>query len=76
MELGITIAAVVLLAGLTAFASWKSGRPRKDTHKTTWISWPLVTVFAGAFAFLCLVHAVNLMGIHTGGQQQTYSPVQ
>ena len=72
MELAVTVTAIVLFAGLTVFASWKSGRPRKDTPNATWISWQLVTVLAGAALFMGVVHAVNLMGIQTGRGQQTY----
>jgi hypothetical protein len=32
------------------------GRPRKDTHKTQWISWPLMTVLAAAAVVFALVH--------------------
>jgi hypothetical protein len=69
MEWAVTITAIVLTAGLTAFSSWKSGRPRKDTARATWISWPLVTVFAAAALFMGVVHAVNLMGFETGRGQ-------
>jgi hypothetical protein len=51
---------------ISAFAGWKSGRPRKDSAKTQWISWPLVTVLAGTAVVFALVHLVNLMGFHTG----------
>jgi hypothetical protein len=75
MEWAVTITAIVLTAGLTAFSSWKSGRPRKDTPNATWISWPLVTVLAGAALFMVVVHAVNLMGIHTGRGQIGGPPI-
>ena len=76
MELWITFGVVGLAALLAAFASWKSGRPAKDSLRPRWISWPLVTVFAGALAILALVHAVNLMGIRTGqgGVASSYIP--
>lgn len=63
----LTFAALGLSSALTAFAGWKAGRPRKDSIKTPWISWPLVTVLAAAALFFALVHVVNLMGFHTGG---------
>lgn len=72
MEWIITIAALAGTLGLTVFAGWKSGRPRKDTHRTQWISWPLVTVFAGAAFVFALVHTVNLMGFQTGNISQRY----
>lgn len=72
MEWTLTIAALVGTLALTVFAGWKSGRKRKDTHRTQWVSWPLVTVFAGAAFFFTLVHAVNLMGFQTGNINQRY----
>jgi hypothetical protein len=75
MEWVITIGAIIAMAGLTAFASWKTGRPRKDSVRGTWVSWPLVTVLAGAAAFMGVLHAVNLAGLHTGANQIGGPPV-
>jgi hypothetical protein len=69
MELTLTLAAAGVAAALTAFGSWKSGRPRKDSVQGNWISWPMVTILAGAALLLSVVHAINLMGIHTGRDQ-------
>lgn len=66
MEWIITLAVIVVLLALTVYAGWKSGRPRKDSVKPQWISWPFVTVLAGALLAFAVVHAMNLMGIHTG----------
>lgn len=66
MDWIITLAATAFLLALTVFAGWKSGRPRKDTVKPQWISWPFVTVFAGALLAFAVIHAMNLMGFHTG----------
>jgi hypothetical protein len=66
MDWIITLAAIVILAALTVYAGWKSGRPRKDSVRPQWISWPFVTVLAGALLAFAVVHAMNLMGIHTG----------
>jgi hypothetical protein len=76
MELWVTIGVIVSAVALAGYASWKSGRPVKDSLRARWISWPLVTVFAGALAILAVVHAVNLMGIHTGqgGLGRPYGP--
>ena len=64
--MAVTIAVALAFLALTVFAGWKSGRPRKDSAKTQWISWPLVTVLAGTAVVFALVHLVNLMGFHTG----------
>ncbi len=62
----ITCAVIVLALGTTVFAGWKSGRPRKDTLRPQWISWPFVTVFAGALLLFAIIHAMNLLGFQTG----------
>lgn len=67
MDLAITIAAIVVFGGLTGFAGWKSGRPPTFTHKTQWVSWPLVTVLAATAAIFAIIHLISLMGYHTGG---------
>jgi hypothetical protein len=67
MEWTITLVALAASLALTVFAGWKSGRPRKDSLKTKWISWPLVTVFAAAVVVFALVHVVNMLGFQTGG---------
>lgn len=68
MEMAFTIAVFLVFVAATVLAGWKAGRPRKDSLNAQWISWPLVTVLAGAAAFFALVHLVNLMGFHTGAQ--------
>jgi hypothetical protein len=67
MEWMITSVAVGLGLVVTGFAAWKSGQPKKDSLRARWISWPLVTLVAGALLLMGVVHAVNLMGMHTGG---------
>jgi len=66
MEMALTISVMLVFLAATVFAGWKSGRPRKDSLKVQWISWPLLTVLAGAALAFALVHLVNLMGFHTG----------
>jgi hypothetical protein len=66
MDWILTLAAIGACVVLTVFAGWKSGRPRKDSLNAQWISWPLVTVIAGAALVFAIVHAVNLMGVNTG----------
>ncbi len=66
MDWIITLSAAAALLALTIYAGWKSGRPRKDSVKPQWISWPFVTVFAGALLVFAVIHAMNLMGFQTG----------
>jgi hypothetical protein len=68
MDWAITIAAIVVFGGLTVFAGWKSGRPRKDSLRTQWISWPVVTIFAATAAIFAIIHMMSLLGIHTGSR--------
>jgi len=67
MDWGITIVAIVVFGGLTVFAGWKSGRPRKDSLKVQWVSWPLVTMLAATAAIFAIIHVVGLLGFETGG---------
>lgn len=66
LDLIITCVVIVLALGMTVFAGWKSGRPHKDTHKTQWISWPLVCVLSAAVLVFAVIHGMNLFGMHTG----------
>ena len=67
MDWAITLAAIVLFGALTVFAGWKSGRPRKDSLKVQWVSWPLVTVLAATAAIFAIIHVAGLLGYQTGG---------
>lgn len=75
MEWSITFAAIALFGGLTVFAGWMSGRPRKDSLKVQWISWPLVTVMAATAAIFAIIHVVSMLGYETGGNTlRGYAP--
>lgn len=66
MDWAITLIALVVLGGFTAFCGWKAGRPAKDSPNVQWISWPWLTVMAGAATAFVAVHAMSLLGFHTG----------
>jgi hypothetical protein len=70
MEWTITLAIIGASAILTGFAIWKSGRPRKDSLKPSWISWPFMILLGGAVLMLAGVHALNMMGVTTGAGRQ------
>ena len=74
MELTVTLSVAGAALLFTAFAAWKSGRPRKDSLNPGWISWRLVVVISGAVVVLAVVHALNLAGFHTGANQPAYGP--
>ena len=44
-----------------------SGRPRRDSLKVQWISWPLVTVLAATAAIFAIIHVAGMLGYQTGG---------
>jgi hypothetical protein len=66
MDLLITCIAIAGLLATTVFAGWKAGRPRRDSLRPQWISWPFVTVLSGALLVFAVIHLMNLFGIHTG----------
>ena len=67
MEWNITLSVIGVSLALAVLAAWQSGRPRKDSLRTRWIPWRFVVLAAGAVLVLGVVHAVNLMGVQTGG---------
>ncbi len=74
MEGTVTLAVILAALAATLFSGWKSGRPRKDSLNASWISWPLLTVLAGAVLVMAVVHGINLMGIETGQRMGGLSP--
>lgn len=68
MDWPVTLLFIAVFGALTAFAGWKSGQPRKDSLRARWVSWPVVTIFAGAVLVFAVIHAMNLSGIHTGSR--------
>jgi hypothetical protein len=67
MEWNITLSFIVIGIAATALSAWQSGRPRKDSHNARWIPWRFFVLVSGAVLLLAVVHAVNLIGIETGG---------
>lgn len=67
MEWNVTLSVIGISFVTTLLAVWQSGRPRKDSHRTKWMPWRFVVLAGGALLLLSVVHAVNLMGIETGG---------
>ncbi len=68
MELALTLGVLALSGGLTAYAGWKSGQPRKDSLKPLWISWTGILIVATIVVVLAAIHALNLLGMHTGSR--------
>lgn len=68
MEWSITLAVMAVFGGITAFAGWKAGKPRKDSLNPRFISWPVIAVLAAVVLVFAAIHALNLMGMHTGAR--------
>lgn len=68
MELLATFVIIALSGGVAGYAGWKSGQPRKDSLKPLWISWTGVAVVAIVVIVFAAIHALNLMGMHTGSR--------
>lgn len=62
----ITLAATAFFAALAVFAGWRGARPPDLARGVRMIPWRPIMVFSAAGVLLMLVHAVNLMGFHTG----------
>ncbi len=68
-DLAITLAASIVIVALLAFAAWRSGKPRPDTIRGRGAPWRLIVFLCGAALLIAVVHAVNLMGLHTGNDR-------
>ena len=65
LELWVTVAALVLGAGLALGAAWMERRPRKALETSLIPTTPIL--FLGVLiGLLATVHLLNLWGIHTG----------
>ena len=67
LEWMMTLGALLLGGFLLALAVWRDSRPKDLGARKGWISWHLVMLLAGVVITLAAVHAMNLLGIHTGG---------
>ncbi|MEQ1782531.1 MAG: hypothetical protein ABMA14_14300, partial [Hyphomonadaceae bacterium] len=62
MEWALTLGTITLFGGLTVFAGWKSGQPRKDSLKPLWISWTGILIVSTIVLVFATIHALNLLG--------------
>ena len=67
MDLPTTLWGLAGVGGLLAFSTWRSMQPA-DPLKPRLVPWRLVSVMAGGFALMLLVHLVNLFGVETGAR--------
>jgi hypothetical protein len=69
MELAITLAVLAFAAALTALFGWLGARP-KPLGRPRMVPWQLLMMLMAAVTMMILVHVLNLLGAHTGGQQR------
>jgi H+/Cl- antiporter ClcA len=67
MDLPVTLALAAAFAAFGAFCGWRGARPPDFKHgRPRMIPWRPLMVGSAAGLLLMLVHAANLVGIHTG----------
>jgi hypothetical protein len=69
MNLIITSILLAAAVGSTVVFGWLGARPRTDLTKPRMVPWQLLMLLAAAGAMMMLVHALNLIGVKTGGGQ-------
>lgn len=62
----LTLALALLGLAITAFAAWRHGRPANPAKGPRMIPWILILLTGATFTLVMVIHAVNLLGIHTG----------
>lgn len=65
-EWTVTLGVVLAAAAVGVFAGWRGARPPDLRRGPRLIPWRLIMLTAAAAALLALVHAANLLGVHTG----------
>ena len=68
MDFRITLLAILLSAGLAAFAGWRGARPPDLVNGPRMIPWRPIMVASATALLVFLVHLVNLLGVTTGPQ--------
>ncbi len=65
---GMPLTLALALAGLAvvALAAWRHGLPPDPVKGPRMIPWILILLTAATFTLVMVVHAVNLLGLHTG----------
>ena len=66
MSMPITLALLATLAGLTILFGWLGARPR-DFTRPRMVNWQILMMLTAAGAMMMMVHALNLVGVTTGG---------
>ncbi|MGA0607925.1 hypothetical protein ACO2Q0_18195 [Phenylobacterium sp. VNQ135] len=67
MDLRTTLAILAALAATALFAGWRGAQPPNPHKGPRLAPWRFIMLLAAAGAVLMAVHAVNLLGVTTGG---------
>ncbi len=70
MDLPLTLAIGCGLLALAVFAGWRGARPPNPHKGPRLMPWRFLMLLAAAGLLAMLVHAVNLLGLSTGGNRQ------
>ncbi len=62
----LTLASACVGAGAVVLAAWRHGRPPDPLRGPRLIPWVWVMLIGATWVLVMLVHALNLLGIHTG----------
>jgi hypothetical protein len=66
LDFRITLLAILLSAGLAAFAGWRGARPPDLVKGPRMIPWRPIMVASATALLVFVVHLVNLLGVTTG----------
>ena len=65
----LTLSLIAVAIGLYAFAGWRRAQPSNPT-KVRMMPWLAIQALLAGCLLVLIVHAVNLAGVPTGGQQR------
>lgn len=65
LHLILTLAGIVVSAGIAGFCSWRASLPRDDL-KPKMLPWRFLMILAAFVTMLMLVHLINVLGYETG----------
>jgi hypothetical protein len=70
--MNLVVTAIILFAsvGSTVVCGWLGARPRGDLTRPRLVPWQFLMLLAAAVSMMMLVHALNLIGVKTGGANQ------
>ena len=70
LSLPVTIILVFIAAGITVFCGWMGMQPMDPAKGPRMVPWRFLMLLGFTAAMLMVVHALNLVGLHTGDRQR------